>query len=30
MEIPLTRYEVDAQLILDAAARAKMVFPEKS
>jgi hypothetical protein len=27
MEIPLTRREVDAQLILDASARAEEIFP---
>jgi hypothetical protein len=27
MEIPLTRHEIDAQSILDAAARAQVVVP---
>jgi hypothetical protein len=27
--IPLTRREIDAQLILDAAARARIIFPEE-
>jgi hypothetical protein len=26
MEIPLTRFEVDAQLVLDAATRSKEIF----
>jgi hypothetical protein len=29
MDIPLTRSELDAQLILDAAARAKVIFSEE-
>jgi hypothetical protein len=30
MEIPLTRHEIDAQLILDAAERAQEIFPSSS
>jgi hypothetical protein len=29
MEIPLTRYEIDAQVILDAAARAQVIFSDE-